>query len=198
MIVALDATALILLLDREASGPDDPETGKKVQDAHARLGYLASNISKAKGGRLIIPAPAFAEAIVKIDPPAVAQYLAIFERLRGLRFADFDKLAAIEFSVIQRQILAERPVRQRRSELDSRSRAKFDHQIVAIAKVERSDFIVTDDVGLARYAKRFGLRCQGVGKLDLPPSDAQGSLPLERPDIGMQSERMTPREFEDN
>lgn len=188
MIVTLDATALILLLDREASGPDDPETGKKVQDAHARLGYLATRISKSKIGRLIIPAPAFGEAIVKIDPPAVAQYMAIFERLRGLRFAEFDKLAAIEFAIMQREILAERPAKQRRSEIGARSRAKFDQQIVAIAKVEQSDFIVSDDAGLARYAKRIGLNCVGVGKLDLPPSDAQGSLPLEPPAMAAELE----------
>lgn len=180
MIVALDATALILLLDREAAGPK-AESGQRVRDVQARLAYLATRISKSKGGRLVIPTPAFGEAIVKVEPSAASQYLALVERLRGIRIADFNKVAAIEFAIMQRQLLGEMPRRLRKLEAETRAKAKFDQQIVAIAKVELADFIVTDDQGLARYAKHFGLRALGVGDLDLPPVDAQGSLPLDPP-----------------
>lgn len=180
MIVALDATALILLLDHQASGPIDPSTNKPVHNTSGRLAYLAAQISKARG-RLIIPAPAFAEAIVKIDPSAVQRHLTIIERSRYIRIAEFNKISAIEFAAMQRSLIEKSPRRLRRAETSTRSKAKFDQQIVAIANCERADLLITDDDGLAAYAKHFRLKTLGVKGLDEPPSDAQGTLPLDAP-----------------
>ena len=140
-------------------------------------------VGKAKGGRLIVPTPAYAEATVRMDAAVAVRHLQIFERLRGLRVADFDKLAAIEFADMQRQMLADLPRRARKVEAGSRARAKFDQQILAIAKVERAQFIVTDDDGLTKLARRFGLEAKSVGDLSVPPvEDGQGLLALEPPE----------------
>ena len=147
MIAALDATALITLLDRQSAGPIDRTTGATVERAQDRLAYLATRAGKAKGGRIVIPTPAFAEAAVRIEPELVNRYLQILERLRGFRVADFDKLAALEFAAMQRAIIAAVPRKRRRTETTTRARAKFDQQIVAISKRERAAFIVTMTTG---------------------------------------------------
>jgi hypothetical protein len=67
-------------------------------------------------------------------------------------------------------------------ELAQRAKPKFDHQIVAIARVEKATVIYSDDEGLGRFAKRAGIKTIGVGQLPLPPIDAQGQLPLEPPE----------------
>lgn len=180
MIVALDATALILLLDDQANGPLDASTNRPVQNTTGRMTYLASQVSKARG-RLVIPAPAFAEAIVKIEPSAVQQHLTIIERSRFIRIAEFNKLAALELAAMQRSLIDTFPRRLRKSETSTRSKVKFDQQIVSIAKVERADVLVSDDDGLVAFAKHFRLKTLGIKDLDEPPSDAQGTLPLEAP-----------------
>lgn len=179
MIVALDATALIPLLNREAAGPVDPSTGERLDRVQERLAYLVTRISKTRGGRLIIPTPALAETLVKVDPGAVEQYLSIVERLRGIRISDFDTRAAVEFADMQRGLLAQRR-RIKRSELETRAKAKFDQQIVAIAKVEQATLLVSDDDGLRRFAERFGLRVARLAELP-PPPESQPELALMPP-----------------
>jgi hypothetical protein len=182
VIVALDATALITLLDREAAGPFDRIANARVERAQDRLAYLASRVGKSKGGRLIIPTPAFAEAAVRIDPATANRYLQIFERLKGFRVADFEKLAALEYAYMQRALLNEMPPKQRRSAIETKAKAKFDQQIVAISKVEHAIYLVTDDDGLARYAARFNLETKRVADLPLPEAtDAQIPLDLDPP-----------------
>jgi hypothetical protein len=119
---------------------------------------------------------------VRIDPASANRYLQIFERLSGLRVADFEKLAALEYASMQRELLNELPSRQRRSALETKAKAKFDQQIVAISKVERASYLVTDDDGLAKYAARCNLQTRRVADLPLPTlNDAQIPLDLNSP-----------------
>ena len=178
---AFDATMLILLFDEKANAPLDPNTGKPVEGAQERVRYLINRIAKDRG-RILIPTPALGEFLVRTDPESVASYLSLLERARGLRIAPFGSRAAVEFSDMQRQLLRERG-RPKLRDLETRAKAKFDQQIVAIARVEGVTTIYSDDEGLAGYARRFGLEVEGIADLKMPPArDLQQELPLEPPE----------------
>lgn len=60
----------------------------------------------------------------------------------------------------------------------SRSKVKFDHQIVAIAKVQGASIIYSDDRDVAQYGKRSGIAVVRTAELPLPPGDPQTAMDL--------------------
>jgi hypothetical protein len=182
VICALDASMLILLFDPDASAPTDPANGEAVTLCQERLQYLLSTLAKTRGSRIIIPTPALAEFLVRTRPESAPEYVGQLQRLRGCRIAPFAERAAIEFSEMQRTVLHEGRRRPARGEIATRAKAKFDQQIVAIAKTEGAAIIYSDDRGLAAFAKRFDIETIGVAKLPLPPESLQGVLPLDPPE----------------
>lgn len=180
MIVALDATMLILLFNERASAPLNQQTGAPVEKTQERITYFLNRVAKSKGSRVIVPTPALGEFLVRVDAQAATEYLAKISRIRGCFIRPFAERAAIEFAEMQRSILAERR-RLKSNETETRAKAKFDQQIVAIAKVEGATAIYSDDDGLGRYAKRFGLEIVRLIDIPVPPTDAQISLDLELP-----------------
>jgi hypothetical protein len=178
---AFDATMLILLLDEKAKAPPDQSTGHPIEGAQERIRFLVNRIVKERG-RIVIPTPALGEFLVKVDSLAVGNYLSLLERARGLRVAPFGPRAAVEFADMQRQLLSARG-RVKLRDLETRAKAKFDQQIVAIARTEGARTLYSDDEGLATYAKHFGLAVQRIADLQLPPArDLQQELPLEPPE----------------
>jgi hypothetical protein len=182
VISCFDASILILLFDAKANAPIDEATGEPVTYCQERLRYLLQQHSKTKGARIIIPTPALGEFLVRTSPETTQEYLGQVQRLRGSKVAPFAERAAIEFADMQRTILGEGRRRPARADVESRAKAKFDQQIVAIARAEGASTIYTDDKGLSNYAKRFGIESIGVASLPLSPESRQGSLPLEPPE----------------
>jgi hypothetical protein len=85
---------------------------------------------------------------------------------------------------MQRQLLNIRG-RLRKRELDTRAKAKFDQQIVAISRVENVTTIYSDDEGLAKFASHFGIKTIGIADLPLSldsADSAQGTLILDPPE----------------
>lgn len=182
MAVAFDANMLILLFDGQAAAPLDPATGKPVTFCQERLTYLVETQSRPKGARIIIPTPALGEFLVKVDPARAGDYLNRLQRIRGCTVAPFSIRAAVEFAEMQRVLIAEHPRRKRRQETETRAKAKFDQQIVAIARTEGVGTIFSDDGGVRRFAARFNMQAVGVAELTLPPKSMQGELALEPPE----------------
>lgn len=182
MIASFDATMLILLFDKDASAPIDEATGKPVDHCQERLTFLLQTISKEKGSRLIFPVPALAEFFVRVEPEQAAEYASQVQRLRGSVVAPFDMRAAIEFAEMQKAVISERGRRVPKGFVESRAKAKFDQQIVAIAKANGATVMYTDDAGLGKYAKRFGIEAIGVSALPLSSDARQGVLPFEAPE----------------
>ena len=60
----------------------------------------------------------------------------------------------------------------------SKSKIKFDRQIVAIAKAEGAHTVYSDDKDVHSYASRAGLKAYRTVDLDLPPEDPQRHLEL--------------------
>jgi hypothetical protein len=64
LIVAFDATALMLLMRPDARAPTDPETGKQVEGAADRIAHLVEMLEKARA-EIVIPTPALSEILVR-------------------------------------------------------------------------------------------------------------------------------------
>lgn len=174
MSAAFDASMLVYVVTPNASAPIDPTTGKPVERCGERIDYLLSTLQKS-GTRIIIPAPALAEVLVKaLD--AAAEYLTQLTKSRHFSIRPFDTLAAVEHADIQRQRRNSIP----RSE--SRSKAKFDDQIFAIARIAQADTIYSDDPDIRKLCSHFGVACIGIAELPLPPEDPQMRLDLEQGD----------------
>ena len=175
MIVAFDASLLVYVFNKKAGAPSDPNTGQPVTRCPDRIRFLLQTIEREKG-KIVIPTPALAEVLVKAEK-AAPDYLTEFDRNRHFKLAGFDKRAMIEFVAMERErmdgatIVAESP--------RSKPKAKFDQQIVAIAKVENATTIYSDDDDIRKLAKRHNIEVIGIAQLPLPPEDDQGRLPLE-------------------
>jgi hypothetical protein len=176
LIVVFDASILVYVVDDEASPPTDPATGQPVEYCQARVVHLLNRLQQQQA-KIIIPTPALAEVLVKADRAAAPEYLRILGSSRHFRLAPFDEKAAVEFADRQ----AERQSGGGRAPGETRAKAKFDDQILAIAAVEGATTIYSDDGGLVRLAEsRFDV--VSIADLPPPPEPKQGSLPFARPE----------------
>lgn len=165
MIVAIDASVLLYLVDPSLSAPLD-EAGNPIAHCAERLEHLLSSMSK-NGDRMLVPTPSLAEALVHAGG-AGQDWLAVLHGFRAIRVAPFDERAAIECAVLAYN-------RSQGTRTTTRAKAKFDEQIVAIALAEQAEMILSDD-GDIRTLAPSRLVVKGIAELELPPEDAQGSL----------------------
>ena len=175
MIVAFDASILIYVIDDQAKPPVDPATGQPVDRCHERVTHLLKSLQQ-QNAKIIIPTPALAEVLVGAAK-AGPEYLRILASSRHFRIAGFDERAAVEFAARE----AQRMAGGGRAPATTRAKAKFDHQIVAIAAVEGATAIYSDDADIAKLAEgRFEVI--KIAAIPLPPEAVQGTLPFESDD----------------
>ena len=172
MIVVLDASVLIFLFEKDANAPLDPETGAPVDRCYDRVNHLVATLDRNRA-TVIVPTPALGEILVKAGD-AGSSWLQILERAPRVRLASFDTMAAVEFAALQ----AERRARGAKAS-GGRTKAKFDDQIIAIARVCRAQLIYSDDQDLAAAAGPR-LTVIGLASLPLPPENPQLALDLDR------------------
>ena len=174
-MVVFDTSVLLLLLDPSAKPPNDPDTGAPLDQAAARIEHLVDTLTAA-GTRVIIPTPVFSELLV-LAGDAGPKYV---QRLNGtstFRVAPFDQKAAIEAAIMHRDALQRGGIRVDAAKLDvTRTKIKFDRQIVAIAKVEGAQIVYSDDDHVITCAKRAGLDASRTSDLDPPPVDPQQAM----------------------
>lgn len=176
MIVAFDASILVYVVDKEANPPADPATGQPVELCQERVVHLLERLQQ-QFAKIIIPTPALAEVLVKADRARTPEYLRMLGSSRHFRLAPFDEKAAVEFA--ERQL--ERHSTGGRAPGESRAKAKFDDQILAIAAVEGATTIYSDDTGLGKLAgSRFEVI--SIAEPPPPPKADQGSLPFTKPE----------------
>ena len=169
MIVAFDASTLIYLFDDQAAAPIDPESGKLVDRCRDRIEHMIETLAKAKS-KIIIPTPSLAEVLIRAQDGA-PERLRILKSSKHFRIVPFDERAAVEFAATQ----TIRHVTGAKSPSSSRTKAKFDDQIVAIAAVEGVTTIYSDDCDIAKLAGAR-MKVVGINDLPLPPEDAQGDI----------------------
>lgn len=172
MIVVLDASVLIFLFEKDANAPLDPETGAPVDRCYDRVNHLVATLDRDRA-TVIVPAPALGEILVKAGD-AGPTWLQNLEKAARIRVASFDTMAAVEFAALQRERI-ERGAKAS----GGRAKAKFDDQIIAIARVCGAQAIYSDDQGLAAAAAPR-LTVIGLAAMPLPPENPQLVLDLDR------------------
>lgn len=165
MIVALDASVLVFLFEKDAKAPTNPETGETLDRCYDRVNHLISELS-ANSAKIIIPTPALAEVLVMAGD-AAPDWLNTIGRSRHFVVSDFNVLAAVEHAA--RMADAPKPL------APTKQKAKFDYQIIAIARVAGAEAIYSFDKHIAKAAGA-GLEVRGGFDLPLPPEDPQGNL----------------------
>lgn len=167
MIAAIDASVLLLMFDPDSGIPLDRD-GEPVARCKERVDHLVDRLSKS-GGRLLVPTPALQELLVGAGAVG-PEWLSKLNGKRAIRIAPFDEMAAVECAALARD-------RASRGSKSPRAKAKFDEQIVAIAKLHGATEIYSDDSDIRKLAPAH-ITVIGIAELPLPPEDAQGNLDL--------------------
>jgi predicted nucleic acid-binding protein len=170
-MVVFDASILLFLFNES--------TPSSVPRAKERVEYLIDQLSEA-GERIVIPTPALSECLVHAGP-AGPEYLTIIAKQSSFRVASFDERAAVE-AAVRTFHARQRGQRKGGNPEASKSKIKFDRQIVAIATVEGATAVYSDDSDVRSYAIEAGMEAYQLSDLPLPPEDPQATLEFKSPD----------------
>ena len=162
-MIILDTSSLVQMTTVE----DDHD------DAARFRGLLES--AKRSGTAVGIPAPAFAEFLVRTDD-ATTEMLAMFEKKQSVRILPFDKRAAHECALLDRAALLDGD--KRAGAKGAWQKVKIDRQIIAIARVHVVRRIITSDASLKSLAARLGIEACSVSELPIPDEAKQRNLEL--------------------
>ena len=174
-MVVFDSSVLLLVLDPNAKPPNDPATGQPLDKAAERIEYLIEILTTDKE-KIVIPTPVLSEVLVHAGE-AMQPYLDILNGQAAFRIAPFDQKAAIEAALAMSDAIKRGGHRVDAANPDvTKTKIKFDRQIVAIAKAEGAQAVYSDDADVHSYAKHAGLDAYRTADLDLPPEDPQQSL----------------------
>ncbi len=128
-MVVFDTTTLLVAIVPPGQVPVCVK-GQDIPDARRRVDYLIQCLDKA--GKVVIPTPALAEALVRAGADAAQRYIERITRSAAFEIADFGTLAAIEAAEMTREAIASGRLKVGSS--GPRQKVKVDRQIVVIAK----------------------------------------------------------------
>lgn len=163
MILAVDSSALALLINPDAKPPDDPGSGKPVEHSRERVLGLIRTLTSAD--TLIVPTPVLAEVLVKAGEGGPG----ILQELQGqgrVRIIPFDQIAAVELAVMTQEALARGD--KKSGSTQPWQKVKFDRQIVAIARVAGAMKLYSDDENMKQFASLVGLDTVSTWELPIP------------------------------
>lgn len=192
MILAVDSSALILLINPAANPPDDPETKRPVPHARERVELFLAGLSSAD--TLIIPTPVLAEVLVGAEDGGPGLLEAISGMAR-VKVRPFGERAAIETAMMTREAIAAGD--KRAGSEAPWQKVKVDRQVVAVARAEGVTSIYADDRNLVDFARRLGMDV--FSTWDLPVPDGVENLftaagvPMELPKDVVVAESGTPQ-----
>jgi hypothetical protein len=174
-MVAIDATTLMLLVRPGTPVPADAQ-GCPIDKPKERIELLVSKLQKSRE-KLIIPAPALSEVLVRAGAAASLQIVEYLNKYAVFRIEPFDTKSAIEVAAMTRDAIAKK---NKRGASDATwAKIKYDRQIVAIAKVSGATTLYSDDSDIRAIAKTANINVIGLADLPLPEEDRQGNLQLE-------------------
>jgi predicted nucleic acid-binding protein len=176
-MVVLDATMLMALFRPDAGGPTDSK-GKPIDDAKERIENFVKKLETSKD-KIIIPTPALSEILVRAEASASQQIIDEINRSAVFRIEPFDTRAAIEVAAMTRAAISGSG--KKAASRSPWAKVKYDHQIVAIAKVAQATAIYSDDDDIRSIAKTVDIPVIGFAELPLSPETAQKELPLQPP-----------------
>lgn len=158
MSVAFDATVLVDFFNRKLTG-----------DRRAKLDDLVATLEKSRT-KIVIPTPALTEVLICAGKSR-EEIHSVLTRKSAFEIAPFDVKAAMECSLLLEEAWSGAEKRA-----ITKTKFKFDWQIVAIAATRRVTTIYSDDEDMAKAAVRAGVRVVRIDDLTLPASAKQGKL----------------------
>ena len=167
MILALDSSALALLMNPIANPPHNPETNQPVQLVPERINLFLASLKASD--TLIISTPVLAEVLVRAGDGAPG----ILEALAGMgriKVKPFGQRAAVETAMMTQQAIDAGD--KKAGSGAPWQKVKVDRQIIAVARVEGATAIYSDDGDLIAFAKALGMEVVSTWTLPLPESEA--------------------------
>ena len=122
--------------------------------------------------KIVIPTPALTEVLIRAGK-AREEIHNTLTRKSAFEIAPFDVKAAIECSLLLEEAWSAAEKRA-----ITKTKFKFDWQIVAIAATRRVTTIYSDDADVAKAAARSSIRVVRIDDLALPESAKQSKLDL--------------------
>jgi len=114
---------------------------------------------------------------------AMQSYIETLNGQSVFRIVPFDQKAAIEAALATRDAIDRGGHRvDAANPHATKTKIKFDRQIVAVAKAEGAIAVYSDDDDVHNYAKRSGLNAYRTMDLELPPEDPQASMDFPKQD----------------
>ncbi|MEX2264762.1 MAG: hypothetical protein WD696_22600 [Bryobacteraceae bacterium] len=162
-MVAFDNTILSVLLFPDAEVNEGPDA-RPVERARERVTALVQEIADA-GEQVLIPAPALAEVLATPDCD-VDEVLSTLRGSAFIRIGDFDQRAAVELALRLRAAVAAGDIRE--GVATTKTRMKFDRQIVAIALTNGARILYSDDDGVRKFGEGSGLKVKRTSELPIP------------------------------
>ena len=162
-MVVFDASVLIDLFNPRLKG-----------DRRAKLDYLVETLQK-KRATILIPTPALSEFMARAGS-ARDEYFRKLNSSSNFRITPFGAKAAMEYALMINEALTGG---DKKAKVKTWAKAKFDWQIVAIAKSENATAIYSEDGDIARLGKRVSIAVFSTDALPLPASARQGHLDLD-------------------
>lgn len=163
-MVAFDNTILSILLFPDAEVHEGAE-GKPVERAQDRVNALVQEIQDGSE-QVLVPAPALAEVLATPECD-VDEVLSALRASAYIRIGDFDQRSAVELALRLRAAVASGDIRE--GVATTKTKMKFDRQIVAIALTHGTRILYSDDDGVKQFGERSGLRVVRISELPLPP-----------------------------
>lgn len=164
MIVTIDTNTLI----HWTCESDD-------SDEKLRLDLLFEKVKQHAGGRIVVPAPVFAEFLIKTDEATKGWFTGL-ERKRSVVVAPLDKRAAFECALIDKSVIATYGNKKGQQTEEPWQKIKVDRQVLAIAKANNSDLLVSNDKNMHKSAELIGVNVMYLQDLELPESAKQKKL----------------------
>ncbi|WP_242183178.1 hypothetical protein [Sphingomonas sp. CARO-RG-8B-R24-01] len=176
MILAVDSSALALLINPAANPPDDPKTGAPVDRARERVEHFIAELSSTDS--MIIPTPVLAEVLVRADEGGPG-LLAALGGLARMKVRPFGERAAVETAHMTREAIFLGD--KKGGSTEAWQKVKVDRQVIAVARVEGATRIYADDHGLISFAQRLGMDVISTWDLPYPPPQQRTLFSEEQP-----------------
>lgn len=163
MILAVDSSALVLLINPTGNPPDDPNTEAPTTDVPERIAHFLSGLTAAD--TIIIPTPVLAEALVQAEEGGPGILAALGGQAR-MKVRPFGERAAVETAAMTREAIQAGD--KKSGSLAPWQKVKVDRQVIAVARVEGATRIYADDKNLVGFAKALGMDAFSTWELPVP------------------------------